>query len=279
MSNAFVDTTVLTDALLKSGPKADAARSALTRYETTLLPVYAIKEFKAGPLRYFRWLHNKCVLSKSFAAVLTALHAIARGPQRYLTATAIEGMQLFAAQLIAVTPANLGSKYGPDANLDYVMSDRLRLSIRAQIDLAWEERREITSEIVDELECYIEAAPYVNKRGFIELTPTKCEPVGECVLAQKLKANPDALKKLHAAVPNSGRAEDQKRAQVLKDLYRIPKQPLTHEKCKALGDAVFAFFCPVGSVILTTNARDHKPLAEALGKSVDTPSESPACTK
>jgi hypothetical protein len=274
MSKAFVDTTILTDALLKPGTKAEAAKTALRRYQRTLLPVYAIKEFKAGPLRYFRWLHNKCAVFKSYAAVLGALHGISRTPQRYLTSTAIEALQLFATQWKDVTPTALSKKYGHDADMDFVLSDSLRLSIRTQIDLAWDERREITTEIVDELDCYVEAAPYLDEKGLMALMPNACEPDRECALAKALKENPEALKRLHAAVPESGRREDQKRARILKDLYRVPKQPLDRENCRALGDAIFAFFCPADSVILTTNLRDHKPLAEALGKEVHTPSDS-----
>ena len=37
---------------------------------------------------------------------------------------------------------------------------------------------------------------------------------------------------------------------------------------------MFAFFCPIDAVVLTTNIKDHKPLAEALGKKAQTPSES-----
>jgi hypothetical protein len=37
------------------------------------------------------------------------------------------------------------------------------------------------------------------------------------------------------------------------------------------GDAYFSFFAPPGSIILTTNAKDHVPLAAALGKIVQAP--------
>jgi len=47
---AFVDTTVLTDALLKVGEPRDRAKAAIARFVESLLPVYAIKEFQAGPL-------------------------------------------------------------------------------------------------------------------------------------------------------------------------------------------------------------------------------------
>ncbi len=54
MNRAYVETTILTNVLLKPGSKKQAAaRSALSRYEETLLPVYSIKEWKAGPLDHY----------------------------------------------------------------------------------------------------------------------------------------------------------------------------------------------------------------------------------
>jgi hypothetical protein len=75
-SKAYVDTTVLTDALLKQGPQGAVARGALKTYSETILPVYAIREFKAGPLNYWVWLHNKLVLTKSVSKTLDAISAI-----------------------------------------------------------------------------------------------------------------------------------------------------------------------------------------------------------
>ena len=62
------------------------------------------------------------------------------------------------------------------------------------------------------------------------------------------------------------------------ELFTIDHKPLplkvrlTEEQCRFVGDAVFAFFCPDDAAILTTNVKDHKPLAEAIGKDVDWPS-------
>src|SRR5271169_2051212 len=96
MSKAFVETTVLTDALLKSGVPSRTAKRAIARFETSLLPLYAIKEFKAGPLRAFVWVHNKLVAGRSFSATLDVLQRLSRTPQRYLTSTAIEALRVSA---------------------------------------------------------------------------------------------------------------------------------------------------------------------------------------
>ena len=55
MNKAYVETTILTDILLKpDSEKQVEALRALERYAKTLLPVYAIKECKAGPMTGWR---------------------------------------------------------------------------------------------------------------------------------------------------------------------------------------------------------------------------------
>jgi hypothetical protein len=41
--------------------------------------------------------------------------------------------------------------------------------------------------------------------------------------------------------------------------------------CRSLGDAIFAFFAPDDCIIVTTNLKDHEPLARALNKSATRP--------
>ena len=56
MNKAVVDTTILTDVLLNTGEVRANALNAISHYDETYLPVYAIKEFKAGPLKNFVWM-------------------------------------------------------------------------------------------------------------------------------------------------------------------------------------------------------------------------------
>jgi len=51
----------------------------------------------------------------------------------------------------------------------------------------------------------------------------------------------------------------------------IARTSVTRETCRDLGDAVFAFFCTNNAVVLTTNLRDHEPLAKAIGKKAEKP--------
>jgi hypothetical protein len=73
MKVAFVDTTVLTDILLKTDWQRERSVKALRSFRRTELPVYAIKEFKAGPLGHFVWLHNKLQTTKCVSATMMAV--------------------------------------------------------------------------------------------------------------------------------------------------------------------------------------------------------------
>ena len=89
-------------------------------------------------------------------------------------------------------------------------------------------------------------------------------------MAPALKAkNTDLIKLREAVLKQPSKAENTHRARALKELIR--NRPLTDSLCRWLGDAVFVFFAPTDSVVLTTNVKDHQPLAQALGKGVEAP--------
>jgi hypothetical protein len=271
VTKTYVETTVLTDALLKPGPRATAARSAINSFDESQLPVYSIKEMKAGPLHHYVWLHGKLATTGSWVQTLGQLRRMAMTPKRYWVSTAVEALEAGAHMGRKVTLRDLVKKYGGAATDDAVRCDRYRLSLRYIIMSAWRRRRSLTSLVVDELGCYAEAN-VTEERGLIELGETKCDPKNECSLAADLRKNPEILKTLKNAVEaQPAKPENARRAKVLKELVRLPKEKLTAQQCCHLGDAVFAFFCPLDAVILTTNAKDIGPLAAVLGKKVQGP--------
>jgi hypothetical protein len=271
MAKAFVDTTILADALLKKGDSGVAARRALQRYDKTELPVYAIKELKAGTMRNMAWFHDKLVSTGSFIKALDALHKMSLSPRRYTTSTAIEALREAAQAVGKLTTQQMVELYGPTATQDAVQCDRYRLAIKTNIIIAWKRRRRIVSEVVHALPCYQEVEPY-EERGLLIVEPTKCDATAACALARALKADQNALVRLKAAVDaQPSKPENQRRSQALRALIRTPKRDFPHKMCRALGDAAFAFLAPPDSTILTTNTRDLRPLAQALGKTVDQP--------
>jgi hypothetical protein len=273
VAKAYVETTVLTDALLKPGPRGAAANAAIKKFAESQLPVYSIKEMKAGPLHHYAWLHGKLATTGSWEQSVTQLRKMSMSPRRYWASTAIEALEAGAHKDRYTTLGNLEKKYGPAARIDRVICDRYRLSLRSIIMRAWRQRRKVTSSVVQALECYPET-DVAEERGLIVIGETKCHPKEECSLAAALKGNIETLKKLRAAVEaQPEKPENARRAKALKELIRLPKQKLTEQQCRNLGDAIFAFFCPQGMTILTTNTRDLRPLAEAIGKMVESPEE------
>ena len=269
-SRAFVETTVLTDLLLKQGELKERAAKALKRFDETLLPVYAIKEFKAGPLKKFAWLHNKLVLLNSFAAAINALQRISRTPQRYLTSTALEALHTSAFSVKPTKLSDLVEKYGSEATQDSFLRDEYRLALKTAVLKAWNRRRKGFSAIVQPLSCYVEVAPQ-EQRGLLTLEPVLCRPENGCSLGSELTKSVAVLEALKRATDAIDNAEHKRRSKALHEIARKPKTGVSEKQCRALGDAVFAFFAPADSVILTTNLRDLQPLAEALNKTAERP--------
>ncbi len=266
MSDAYVETTILADILLKPKTrKQEMAKTALARYENTLLPVYSIKEWKAGPLSNYAYLHDKLVVTKSIRDTFEALSLLARA--RYRQSTSLEGLTA-AATMVKKQPksyAGLGTN-------DEEIADSYRLALESLIIRTWRKRRKVTTQVVDDLPCYTEAEPRVGKDGLFDLAPRQCESNQECSLAARLKAQPKLLEALRNATPeDSGRPEDQRRRKALKRLIKHPNEILDREACRHLGDAIFAFFCPDKAAILTTNMRDLEPLAKSLNKTAEKP--------
>jgi hypothetical protein len=268
---AYVDTTILTDVLLNSGDVAKAAETALSSFESTSLPVYAIKEFKAGPLGYFVYFHNKLVTLQSFQKAITALQRLSRTPQRNRLATSIQALEKGLSESFSKhTTKDMVDKYGANAQMDRVLYDELRSAINGIVKRAWRRRRKVTSEIVDPLDCYHEVGPSM-KRGLLELGPCDCPEDSGCYVSRLMQKAPDKLTKMRDRIVDSTKAENVKRAKVLREMIRKPKTDITKNDCRNLGDAVFAFFAPEDSVILTTNIQDYQPLVDALGKTVQRP--------
>ncbi len=269
---AFLDTTILTDALLKREEGA-RARAAIRSYtDGSLLPVYAIKEFKAGPLSNYKYFYNKLVMTKSAGVTIKALQALSRTPSRYLTSTSLEALAQSYQAVTRISPAELARRYPGGGSADAALTDLLRLETKRLILSAWNRRRSVASETVCPLPCYTEEKPYEDRRGLLKLDPKGCKNDVECGLSVALKADLGVIERLHQAVKRLPESpEIIRRRKALREIERKPRSPLGEGVCKALGDAVFAILAPPGSVILTTNLKDHAPLAAALGKSAEAP--------
>lgn len=259
----FVDTTVLVEALIKQKEQRRRAKAAIRSYQRSVLPIYAIKEFKAGALKGYRWAHNRLVDLGSF---IETVNFINRQFPTNVKSSAQEalamGMAVFKGSELATASTIVETQR--------MMADSARLHIRRRIFEGWRERRKITTEIMDELTCYAEVPPAYNEEtGYIDDDRTECDLSDECCLAETLRSRRSPLRKLISAIKLSNRPEDLRRKKALYLLLERGKNSnFGNEACRNLGDAYFVLRCPTGCAILTTNFSDHVRLGSALKKEV-----------
>jgi hypothetical protein len=270
MAKAFVDTTILADATLKSGERQTEALAALARYSETELPGYAIKELKQGVLKNYAWFHNQLADSRSFSKAVAALHKMGITPRRHTAQSAMEALAESVRQFEKKTLRELLEEYGDEATADECLADEYRDFLRYLIFDGWNQRRSTTTRIVYDLSCYKETDPLM-RGGQIDLEPMRCDPKPECCMAEMLRQQANDIKLLILALEAAGGGRQISQRKALDRLVSNPPERMRHIDCKSLGDALFALLCPKDSVILTTNVRDHIPLASALGKEVEKP--------
>lgn len=262
---AIIDTTILTDILLKLDSQRCTARRALDAYESTLLPQYAIKEFKAGPLRYYVWFHAKVVQAPTWAEALAAIPSVLPH-QRNRASTALQALKDFQSSIGRKFTDEINKKY-PNTEIDSVMKDEASIWLLQKITRAWRKRNSVTTEVINILPCYAEKDLVLKGSGLIDDSPRRCG-VSDCCLRERYRDRLEDLELLEAACDNSKR-EVAKRKQALRQLRRHPNTPLAEKDCISLGDAVLVLDCPKDGTILTTNVSDHEPLAKELGLSVN----------
>jgi len=165
------------------------------------------------------YVHDKLVETRSLAYTLSAINALNPVLEARRKGTSVEALE--AAAMLDLAEAGSPRR---DLSRDEELADRYRLALASLIKRSWQKRRKVTTETIQDLECYTEAEPRIGKDGFYDLTPKECERDRECCLAERLKANRDALVALRASIPeNSTRYEDRNRRKVLKQLINTPK--------------------------------------------------------
>jgi hypothetical protein len=262
-----VDTTVLTDALLKTDAQSTRAKAAIQNSPETLLPEYAIKEFKGGPLHYYVWYHNKVVEASSWQEATTVIRNNI-GMRKNLPATALQALGDFLGSIGKDLPADIELRY-PGMNIESAQLAELRIWLKQRILRAWRKRRSLTTAVITPLPCYVETEPRTRASGQLDDDPLKCGVV-DCYLRERYRRRLDDVRRLVQACTGT-KQEIVKRRRALDRLRSHPTKPYDEEHCRALGDAVFTLDCPAGGEILTTNVVDHAPLAAALNLTVRTP--------
>jgi hypothetical protein len=263
MTETYVDTTILVEALLKTRRRRE---KALARLNSTpsVLSAYAIKEFKAGALQHWIWLHNKLRTTRSLKDTYGAIGQNLRSP--YRVGTAMEALQVGAEALGMSAYSNEKSP----TQLDRRNADVYAITLRRRILKAWAERRKVTTKVIGEVECFAEESPFYDERlGLMENPAKHCPRDEECGFAPGYKAAPDKLSALLVAIKEGTRKEDTRRRAALHKLRNSPRRQFGDKDCRDMGDAHFALTCPIGAAILTSNVKDHEMLAGSIGIPVE----------
>jgi hypothetical protein len=270
MTKAFLDTTIIVNLLPKRGEPHTRCKAALGRFNKVQFPEYALKEMKAGPLFAWIWLHNKCVVERSFERVIRGLHSMANSRRKNLPNTALEAIAETGSSR-RMQMGRLVEKYGPTATEDAVHCDRMRLGLRRRITSAWSDRRSFGAELIYPISCFPNDDLRM-KSGMIDCLPLSCDSKRGCDIAVLMGRQPKDVAALRTvAQSDQSRRENVKRSQVLRHILRTPNRPINDSQCRSIGDAVFALLAPEDSVVLTTNIRDHLPLADAVRKRAEEP--------
>jgi hypothetical protein len=192
MAKAFLDTTILADALLKVGADRDLALASFPRYEALLVPGFANKEFKRGPLRGYIWLHNKVVTTERWGDAIASIPSVWR--QGNLSQTAMRAVADFSNSM-AVANALAGEIPQDGAKFHALQSREARIWLKTKVTLAWRRR---------------------GRPPFVETAPLECYAL--------MPINPEATERLEAACRESSKPEMIKRRRVLRAIRRRPRR-------------------------------------------------------
>lgn len=268
---AFVDTTILVDFLLGTKENRDRARVAISRYDHTATPQYAIKEFSGGALQKFCYFHNKL---KQLGSVAAAVDAIRRliGYQPMRVATALQALAVAGEAVGSQTIRDVTEPDGKPVNFKEFERDQYLIALLRVVHRAWGQRENVTDEVTDRLRCFLDTAPKIESSGTIYIPTNDCDASKSCSMYVAMKQAESVVRKLMAVAKEMGAGrEASSRSRALRKIGRPGPRAFDKEDCRDLGDSVFAFLCPEEWEVLTTNIRHHQPLTEAIGKSAVAP--------
>jgi hypothetical protein len=266
MINGFIETTVLTNLLLKLDGTENAARDLINKFDKIFVPQFSWKEFKRGPLSYYVWFHNKIASTDSFEQTLSALQRMSMSPRKYLTATAIQAIHTgFVSLFSSVTIGDFNKRYDANVSIATIMTKMYRLEMKRIIFNSWSIRNSFSGGMYHELSCYPDSELKENS-NIIDQDPRDCPRGIKCCLLKDLIVRLKDVESVRNSIPSSsGKKELIDRRDLLRSLYVRPSSVIGPKECRKIGDAYFVIFCPQDFTIITTNIGDIKPMADALG--------------
>jgi hypothetical protein len=269
MTDAYVETTVITDLLLKKDGSEKAALTAIGGYTQ-----FAWKEFKRGPLGHFIWFYNKLFTANDYGQALSALQRMSRTPRRYQISIAIQAVHTgFSSHFSEIELPELQRIYGDKATIRSIVTDAMKLELKRVIMQSWGKRHSLFGGWIQTLDCYPDVDLSVEK-GTIDPAPRDCPRDADCCLRARIAANKGKLADVWRSLsqsPENPKQEWSRRKKVLRDIDKRPSDPISAKDCQSIGDAYFVLFCPSNATIVTTNVDDIRPMAEAIGITVIRP--------
>jgi predicted nucleic acid-binding protein len=259
MSKAFVDTTILVDALIGPPRRQAAAKLKLKFFTETQVPVYAFKEMRAGPLSHLVYTYNLLASRATFEEVTTQLSVLGQFQSRRFSV----GMTSLVNGLIAA---------GCSTQSEEDKKRSVQAWLLREIQKAWMRRRKLTTKVVSPLACFSEGDYQLQPDGRLRSPAGLCSAGLPCSAALHLKGREKQVSLLVEALrPKKGEAvkkESSNRRHALKEVAKRRAGEMPKKYCRALGDAYICIMAPQDAQLLTTNLSDFEPLAKALGKRV-----------
>lgn len=268
MNNAFLDTTILTDLLLKGKAKNKFIKERLNIYSTVKVPCYAIKEFVHGPLQRYIWFYNKLSISLTLSGAIDALNRESRTPRKYIVSTALEALKEIVSRNKTIDLPTLEAKYGNKVNLETFLRDRYKDSLDYLIRKAWEKRRTVIQNVIQELECFVEGL-IVKENSCLKLN-CECKKENSCaaIALIKTKLN-EAILLRNKIMKEENTPENIRKRQALREVIKGKELLNRNKTCRSLGDSYFLVCCPKEDTIVTTNEKDFLQYVYSLGKKID----------
>jgi hypothetical protein len=277
LANAFIDTTILCNALnFSSKEDQNIALAALGCYKKTEIPYYALRELKAGPMSYWILAHNYLATESSIEEARSRISKAGAFKPRQKTL----GLEIIINGYDAVMQLlkeKAKSNYVPE----FDEKTELENYIARKILKAWYNRNNIANLTIQPLSCFTDSELEFEGRNLrFEDKRFGCRSDVTCGAAVNLKnqqADLDTI--LEVLRPPKEKLETQEkqettgRRSALKEISKKAPKDFPHKKCRSIGDAYFCIMAPNDSDILTTNKIDFEPLAKALRKNLVVPSK------
>lgn len=270
MSGSFLDTTVIIHIADNVEPIRTKGEEFIKDNQPAESPYYALRELLAGHVQILCEAHNIIQAAENHAEALMAL--LRRSPAEGRKKEA--RLQAYSTALANTFAANpLGGR--GDQKREMLEAIALR------VNRLWRRAHRIKNvKLSQSLGCFNDGKITYGTAGELRGPNDSfgCIKSERCAAAAYLYDNKsDLIKMIDALHPSkldpsvATKNENQQRRKALKELLDKGPKEFDKGRCRALGDAYFAAMCPAGSVVVTSNTKDHIPLCVALNKKAVVP--------